>query len=250
MFIYVKNVAADADLMTISGTRAVAISWWWERIAEFGGRSRYLGLSLMFSFILYAAVGATEFVSWVMYMFDDIWFARWYFRNVGYWGSVIIYMIPPMFAFIQIVTESTITFPGSWAIFQFVSGMLIWGSTGLIHIYFIDDFVAYIDHWDSKVCVCTYPIIYDEPQGAEELTVKAWEYAKKERATICAIQCPPLPIDCKLKRKLGDTDDEYRERCEAAKRGIKQGITRSSYRNAAGTAEDEEEEVSENEGSW
>lgn len=157
MFVYVKNSSTDSDLHTIGGTRAVAISWWWERIAEFNGKSRYLGLSLMFSFVLYAAVSATEFVSWVMYMFNHIWFARWYFRNVGYWGSVVIYAIPPMFALIQMIDQSTIVFPGSWAIEQFVSGMLIWGATGLIHIYFINDFIAYIDHWDTRVCVCSYP---------------------------------------------------------------------------------------------
>lgn len=100
MFIYVKNTSTDNDLMTLAGRKTVAIGWWWERIAEFSGKSRYLGLSLMLTFVLYAAVSATEFVSWVMYMFGHTWFARWYFRNVGYWGSVIFYGLPPVFAFI------------------------------------------------------------------------------------------------------------------------------------------------------
>jgi len=117
MFVYIKNVSTDPDLITISGSKTVPIGWIWERIAEYNGTNRYLSLSLLHSYFLYAAVSATEAVTWILYMFGYIGPARWYFRNVGYWGAVVVYALPPMFAFIQMVTESTITFPGSWALF-------------------------------------------------------------------------------------------------------------------------------------
>ena len=221
MFIYVKNVSTDANITTLEGRNTVAIGWWWERIAEYDGTSRYLGLSLLFTFVLYAVVSVTEFVAWVMYMFGTTWFARWYFRNVGYWGSVIFYGLPPVFAFVQCIVQSTIVFPGSWAIFQLVSGLVIWLTVALIHIYYIDDLILFIDAWEQPECVCEYPIVLDAPADQEEDTIAAWEIAKAERARTCAIQCPPLPNDCKLKRRAGDTDREYTERCRAVKRGVK-----------------------------
>lgn len=71
----------------------------------------------MLSFFFYAAVSVTELVAWIMYMFDSMLFARFYFRTVGYWGSLIFYSMPALFAFVQAMVNSTIIFPGSWTLF-------------------------------------------------------------------------------------------------------------------------------------
>ena len=71
MFVYVKNVSTDADLMTIGNVRTVPLGWWWERIAEYQGKYIFLGLSLLFSWVLYGAIGITELVAFIMYMYDN-----------------------------------------------------------------------------------------------------------------------------------------------------------------------------------
>jgi hypothetical protein len=70
-----------------------------------------------------------------------------------------------------------------------------------MHIYFIDDFIAFMDAWGQPTCVCTYPEIYVDPQGTDEFTIAAHKFAIAERTRVCNYQCPPLPTDCKLKRK-------------------------------------------------
>lgn len=88
---------------------------------------------------------------------------------------------------------------------------------GLIHIYFIDDFVAFIDSQKEADCVCSAPEVLPLAPAADAETVAAWEFAKSQRKTACLIECPPLPADCQLQRLQGDTEAEYRERCAAVK---------------------------------
>jgi hypothetical protein len=112
------------------------------------------------------------------------------------------------------------------------TSLFLWLFTGLIHYYWIDDFVRYIDSmiYDGATnldgCVCSFPIVTDAPDDEEEVTKAAWDFATKERARVCAIECPPLPTECKLKRRTGDTAAEYRERCDAVKKGLREGITK------------------------
>jgi hypothetical protein len=182
MFVYVKNTSTDADLMTLGNTRAVPLSWWWERISEYGGKSTFLGLSLMFSFLFYGVVSIPELVAWIMYMFNDMDFARWWFPNVGYWGTIIFYGMPTVFAFVQVARESTLIFPGSWTLFQLISSLLIWITVMLIHIFYIDAFILEIDSQYIPSCSCTWPVVKDEPDDQKESTVNAWKVAKKQRA--------------------------------------------------------------------
>jgi len=128
--------------------------------------------------------------------------------------------------------------------------MVIWITTSLIHIYFVDPFVAWIDAMEEDECVCSYPLVKDEAPDQDPQTIRAWEYAKAEYARVCAIECPPLPIDCKLPRRKGDTDQEYRERCRAVKLGVKEGITRSSFAAEGEEGEDSELDASATEGAW
>ena len=185
MFMYVKNVSTDADLMTLGRTRTVPLGWWWERIAENGGNSVFLGLSLMVTFLFYGIVSVPELVAWIMYMFGHMDFARWWFPNVGYWGTIIFYGLPTVFAFIQVGRESTIVFPGSWTLFQLISSLLIWIIVMLIHIFYIDDFILFIDSQYSPSCFCIWPAVKEEPDDQEESTVRTWKLAKAERKAEC-----------------------------------------------------------------
>lgn len=183
MFIYVKNTSADADLTNIAGTKTVPLAWFWERIAEYQGTKVWLAVSLLFTFLFYAAVSVTEVVAWVMYMAGSMHFARFYFRTVGYWGALVFYSIPALFAFVQCITNSTIKFPGSWALFMLVASIVLWLFCGLIHFFYIDALVMYIDStiYDGATnldgCVCSAPLIKDTPADADEETKLAWNLA-------------------------------------------------------------------------
>ena len=50
-----------------------------------------------------------------------------------------------------------------------------------------------------------------------------WEFATKQREEACAIECPVIS-DCSLERRPGDTEAEYKERCDAVAEGIREGI--------------------------
>ena len=60
-----------------------------------------LSYSLMFTFLFYLIVSFVEFIAWIIYMAGLPDFARFWFSTVGYWGSIIFYAIPWIFAAVQ-----------------------------------------------------------------------------------------------------------------------------------------------------
>lgn len=183
MFIYIKNTSTDADLALIEGGKTIPLIWFWERISEYQGTKVWLSVSLLLTFFAYAVVSVTETVGWVMYMTGNMKFARWYYRTVGYWGSLIFYSLPALFAFVQCITNSTIVFPGSWALFQMIFSIVLWLFCGLIHFFYIDALVMYIDATiydgatNSDGCVCSAPLIKELPAESDEETKLAWSIA-------------------------------------------------------------------------
>lgn len=37
MFVAIKNMSTDSDIVTISGSLTAPIGWWWERVGESNG---------------------------------------------------------------------------------------------------------------------------------------------------------------------------------------------------------------------
>ena len=118
MFFYRKNKNSDPDLSNLAGETVVPIGWWWERIGETNGRYIHLSVSLMFTFFLYMLVSFVEFILWILYCFEIMDPARWFFHTVGYWGSLVGYFLPVLFAMIQLgstLSGQTTSFPGAWS---------------------------------------------------------------------------------------------------------------------------------------
>jgi hypothetical protein len=57
-----------------------------------------LSYSLMFTFIFYALVSFVELIAWAFYMAGSPGFARFYFSTIGYWGCIVTYAVPWIFA--------------------------------------------------------------------------------------------------------------------------------------------------------
>ena len=91
----------------------------------------------------------------------------------------------------------------------------------LIHIYFIDDFISFLDSRKNDDCVCDAPEILPLADDADLETKLAWQFATEQREKVCAIQCPitfKIQPKCGLERLPGQSDLEYELACEALAR--------------------------------
>ena len=113
LFVSIQN-QANVTLQSIDGKTVLPIQWWWENVQQTS--SAYLALSLAATFFLYLGVSFMEMISWFHYLRGHVQLARFYFAYLGYWGSVVGYAIPPIFAFIQLCYKGSDVFPGSWAV--------------------------------------------------------------------------------------------------------------------------------------
>lgn len=102
MLVYVKNNSADEDLRTVLGVAAFPITWWWERLNRDGDVSTWLSWSLLTGFISYFMVSVMEFIMWIIYELGNLGPALWYYRTIGWWGSVVVYGIPFILSVIQV----------------------------------------------------------------------------------------------------------------------------------------------------
>lgn len=105
-------------------------------------------------------MSVVELIAWALYKQQEYWFPRMYFSTVGYWGSCVAYAFPPLFAIIQITGGNggdVSFFPGTWAMFLLFVGLFGWLAHGLLHIFFVPGFLAYIDAQPPKACECDLP---------------------------------------------------------------------------------------------
>jgi len=61
---------------------------------------------------------------------------------------------------------------------------------GLLHIFYIDDFMAYIDAQEPTVCECSQPQVPALPDKPTPVIVVARQAAIEERRELCKLECP------------------------------------------------------------
>jgi len=98
MFTYLKNLTTDAALTTIGGTEVIPLFWFWERIGQTNGPYVYISVSLLCTFLLYGGISLVEVIAFALIGSGEVEFAAFYFSTVGYWGSIIGYAFPWIFA--------------------------------------------------------------------------------------------------------------------------------------------------------
>ena len=144
-FVFIKNTPNDYILRNKSNQYTMPISFFWERIAETNGTYIYLAGSLMFTFFSYLIVSVIELIAWILYCNDSPDFFAFYASIIGYYGVVVLYSIPVMFAImhIAITLKGTITAtPGAYCIFLISIGTVFWILNVFVHVYFSDRLVA------------------------------------------------------------------------------------------------------------
>lgn len=196
---------------------------------------------------MYLIISVVELVAWIYYKNEEYAFPRFYFSTIGYWGSIVGYIIPPFMAIIQItggnVGDATY-FPGNWATFLIIVGGVMWLAHGLLHIFYVPGFLAYIDAQPPKACECDLPVIAPLAMNAsdDDQVVREAEVARRDQ--LCKIQCPDNR--CQLP-KGGLSDEEYDAACSAAsaaKSDEIEGATQVDEDDASTDDASEPEEVS------
>jgi hypothetical protein len=149
MFLYVRNGTTQPYLTNLAGVRTIPIGWWWEHLGQ--ANTAWLALSLMCTWFFYLVVSVGEAVLWIFYMYrgkDSAQILEWtmfYFATVGYWGTIVAYFFPFLFAAIQVGSMNTSTFPGAWANYQLAFSLFWWIGGGLLHFFFVPQFIVYVN---------------------------------------------------------------------------------------------------------
>jgi len=146
-FVFIKNTPGDYILRNKSNQFTAPITFFWERITETNGVYIYLAASIMFTFFNYLIVSAVELVAWIFYLLGQPYFFGWWVSIVGYYGSVVLYVIPVLFAImhIAITLNGTITAtPGAYCVFLISIGTFFWLLNAFVHIFYADKLLAQI----------------------------------------------------------------------------------------------------------
>jgi len=146
-FIFIKNTPGDYILRSKTNQLVAPISFFWERVAETNGVYIYLAGSLMFTFFAYLIVSVIELIGWIFYLTGSPDFFGMWVSIIGYYGSIVLYVVPVLFAImhIAITLNGTITAtPGSYCVFLISIGTAMWLLNAFVHAYFSDRLVVEI----------------------------------------------------------------------------------------------------------
>jgi len=189
-FAYLKNVSSDDNLRTVAGKETVPVGWFWERLGEQNGVYGWLAASLFTGWWGYLFISVMELAAWIWYETGMLGFAEWYFSMIGYWGSLTWQAFPWLCAAVHMGVYGVDAFPGSWSILLLVVQAVLWIVIGLIHIIYIDEFMAYVGAQTPTNCVCDLPPVPELPVNAHEEAIAARKAAVEERESLCKVQCP------------------------------------------------------------
>jgi len=97
-FVFVKNTSGDAGLKSIAKIEVLPIGFFWERFLTENDAYSYLALSMFFNFVTFFLVSFIEMIAWIIYVVGEPTFFGWYVNVIGFWGSIVLYMLPPILA--------------------------------------------------------------------------------------------------------------------------------------------------------
>jgi len=188
MLVYLKNSSNGANLTNLAGYEVAPIGWFWERATEINGKYVLLAWSLMLSWVAYFIVSVIEMFAWLFYLWDNYAFPRFWFSTIGYWGSIGGYFLGPLFALIYFgasLSGSPSSFPGTWTLFVFITGTVLWLVHGLLHIFFVPAFLNYIDAQPAKACECDILPVRPIAEDATDIELLAYKEDTVARAKLC-----------------------------------------------------------------
>ena len=99
----------------------------------------YMAISMLLNFVVFLLVNVVELIAWIIYLTGGYEFYGWYASVIGLWGSIVLYLLPPIFSAYHIATElgGKITQqPGAYCVFQIVIGLAMWLLNSFLHIFY------------------------------------------------------------------------------------------------------------------
>lgn len=66
----------------------------------------WISASVMTSFFIHIATSLVEFLSWFWWLAGDGRLFGWWTEHIGWWGSVIAFPVPVLFAILQLALDT------------------------------------------------------------------------------------------------------------------------------------------------
>ena len=205
-FLYVKTNTTDAVL-----NPDTPLGWFWSNLSS--PTDGWMAASYMTTFVTYLLVSFIELIAWVLYTVDYPMFAAFYFSTVGYYGSIILYSLPWIFALLHMVlptasgglNSATTAAHYSNDLFLMITGIVMWVGISVAHILFVPKF---IEHAKALRPECHCDSVEPLPETASNKELEA--FALKNEAA-CLAKCPPMDM-CTVSRQ-GLMNEEWLEQC-------------------------------------
>merc|ERR1719203_1198327 len=187
MFLYLKT----SDLDILMGDK-IPLTWFWDALsnANYG----FSGAMYMSYFFGYLIVSVIELVGWVLLKMGNAGLALMWTPLIGYWGSLILYLLPPLFAAFQLFFAVTSGgFDGVSTAFGYTNALVLgliiggisWLAHELIHFLFTDRFVAHVLATMPKGCECTGEMPEEPAEDTDEEALAAYEEAMAAYKEAC-----------------------------------------------------------------
>jgi hypothetical protein len=214
MFLYIGTTSADT--LTVSGTASIPFLWMFSNLGT--AATMLQALSLLMTFVFYMVVSVVELVAWIVSMGGDYAFAKLWMGLIGYWGSLIAYVVPPVFAMLHALLASPNLAGSATAagfthdLFLMIAGFTLWIAHGLLHILFVPRFIAHIE---AQPCVCSMEMPEELAEDADDEAKEAHAAAMEEHSKVCMEECPPK-MECELEMEEGESKEDHMARCEEA----------------------------------
>lgn len=181
-------------------------------------------------------VSVIEFIAWFWWLSGEGAWLAWWSASVGWYGSVLVYPLPWLFALFQIcMTYDMGGFGGNYtqeygtnAVFLVIMGGLIWLFSGLVHVIYSPRLLAQVNPEINKPCMCDAvaplnPLASRDAKDAYEAMAVA----------LCYEKCPAEKPFCPLRKASSQSYEDYATACRDL-----QAKAASVY---AGTQTEEEE---------
>lgn len=226
MFIYVATSGSAVTALQVSAANSIPLVWMFGNLGS--TTEGWMAGAYFAQFLLYLIVSVVELVAWIVYMTGSAEFASLWIGLIGYWGSLIAYALPPIFALLHLLLvtgglSGVMTATNATNdLFLMIVGFVLWVAHGLLHILFVPRFLAHTATMAG--CKCSVEEIAaledldedadDEAKQAHETAKAEAETATAEREAKCLEECPPKK-ECALERLEDESDEDFEARCEA-----------------------------------